>query len=112
MTERILAEVKPEEFTSQITSDGQRYPFFEVEDGGGYIGYGHIETREFADALLAYWDETDPDGYYEDPLDEVTHTYGVAFANVYGDWEVETKLDNVKVTAETPNAIPLTTVWQ
>jgi hypothetical protein len=111
MAAQVREYTNPDEFTSQVTVDSITYPFFEIEDGGGYIGHGHQDTREFADALTEYWTETHTESDYDDPRELVEHTYGVVLVEEDGYWYLETELDGVEVTEATPHSIPLTVVF-
>jgi hypothetical protein len=106
----IRDHVNPDDFKSQVRVDSVTYPFFELEDGGGFIGYGHIDTRDFADALAEFWNETDPDGEYDDAQELVEHHYGVMLEESDGYWHVETEIHGEPVTAVTEHSFPITSV--
>lgn len=111
MADRILEHINPEFFTSQVRVDGLTYPFIELDNGDGFIGYGHSDQRGFANDLLQYWQETDPEGSYDDPIGLVEHEYAVVIEESDGFKRVESELPEGHVNEDHPYTVPVTVLW-
>lgn len=87
---------------------GHRYPFT-IDEDDNVTGYGHQPGEVFA-AELDRWDDEndtvvfDPDGR---ATWDVAHTWVV----LDGELLLTSTPDRGVVTADTPGAIPVTTVW-
>lgn len=121
---KIIANPDPKWFTTQLTTDGHTYPFFDTEDGD-IFGLGHQDPEVFAREAAAYWREIGLDDedfgagevpqrvehrwYVVEEADPETTDYAF-YIHAWLPMGASFGEERTAVTAETPGAVAITTV--
>lgn len=94
-------EEEPVEIPVTLTADDFRVPydnektfsFFEIEDGGVYFAYGHVDPRTWGEEIVEYWRYTSGEAGVLDFLGQnVQHLWVRAYApnsNYPEEWRLE-----------------------
>lgn len=102
-------QFNPADWTMDMGKDGV-YPFVEDENAN-ITGLGHQDPAAFAEAVNRYDEAMNGEPYPEDErwdADYIGHRWAVLDAD--GE-RLLTRVDGIPVTADTPGAVAITTLW-
>lgn len=106
-----MSNINPDDWTFDLGPDG-KYPFVEDEHAN-ITGLGHQDKGEFAAAVNRYDTAMNGEPFPEDEqwnASFVAHEWAV-LGERNGEPCLFSAIDGECVTADTPGAIPVTTLW-